>query len=134
MCFRSGEGDSVPLLRWLPVDQYPVQPQVFCQHPKAEAARRRFHIEGIEEVIPQFNGTAEAYLHISMADFVVYVVVVAPVKPDLIGQPVFRFLFEVAFFQPLPALFLQAQAVPQVVQKLLKYICRAFLFQSYSPP
>lgn len=65
-----------------------------------------------------------------MADFVVYVVVVAPVEPDLIGQPVFRFLFEVAFFQPLPALFLQAQAVPQVVQKLLKYICRAFLFHS----
>ena len=47
-----------------------------------------------------------------MADFVVYVVVAAPIEPDLIGQPVFRFLFEVAFFQPLPALFLQAQAVP----------------------
>ena len=62
-----------------------------------------------------------------MADFVVYVVVAPPVKPYLIGQPVFHFLFEVAFFQPLPALFLQAQAVPQVVQKLLKYICRAFL-------
>ena len=62
-----------------------------------------------------------------MADFVVYVVVAASVKPDLIGQPVFHFLFEVAFFQPLPALFLQAQAVPQVVRKLLKYIYRAFL-------
>ena len=69
-----------------------------------------------------------------MADFVVYVVVAASLKPDQVGQPVFHFLFEVAFFQPLPALFLQAQAVPQVVQKLLKYICRAFLFHSYSPP
>ena len=47
-----------------------------------------------------------------MADFVVYVVVAAPVKPDLIGQAVFHFSFEVAFFQPLPALFLQAQAIP----------------------
>ena len=47
-----------------------------------------------------------------MADFVVYVVVAAPVKADLIGQPVFHFLFEVAFFQLLPALFLQIQAVP----------------------
>ena len=46
----------------------------------------------------------EAHLHIPMADFVVYVVVAAPVKPDLIGQPVFHFLFEVALFQTLPAL------------------------------
>ena len=59
-----------------------------------------------------YHNTGEAHLHISMADFVVYVVVAAPIEPDLIGQPVFRFLFEVAFFQPLPALFLQAQAVP----------------------
>jgi hypothetical protein len=47
-----------------------------------------------------------------MADFVVYVIVAAPVKADLIGQPAFQPLFEVAFFQTLPALFLQAQAVP----------------------
>ena len=75
----------------------------------------------------------EAHLHIPMADFVVYVVVAAPVKPDLIGQPVFHFLFEVALFQTLPALFLQAQAVPQVVQKFLNYICRPFLFHGLHP-
>ena len=57
----------------------------------------------------------------------------APVKPDLIGQPVFHFLFEVALFQTLPALFLQAQAVPQVVQKFLNYICRPFLFHGLHP-
>ena len=68
-----------------------------------------------------------------MADFVVYVIVAAPVKPDLIGQPVFHFLFEVALFQTLPALFLQAQAVPQVVQKFLNYICRPFLFHGLHP-
>ena len=54
----------------------------------------------------------EAHLNISMADFVVYVVVAAPIKPDQVGQAVFCSLFEVALFQPLPALFLQAQAVP----------------------
>ena len=75
----------------------------------------------------------EAHLHIPMADFVVYVVVAAPVKPDLIGQPVFHFLFEVDLFQPLPALFLQAQAVTKVVQKLLNYICRPFLFHGLHP-
>ena len=69
------------------------------------------HSERVEVVISLLYNTAEAHLHISMADFVVYVVVAAPVKPDLIGQPVFHFLFEVAFFQTLPALFLQAQAV-----------------------
>ena len=69
-----------------------------------------------------------------MADFVVYVVVAAPVKPDLIGQPVFHFLFEVALFQTLPALFLQAQAVPQVVQKFLNYICRPFFVPRSPPP
>jgi len=63
-----------------------------------------------------------------MADFVVYVVVAAPFKPDMIGQSVFCSLFEGALFQTLPALFLQPQPVPQVVQKLLKYICRARLF------
>ena len=41
-----------------------------------------------------------------MADFVVYVVVAAPLKPDQVGQAVFRSLFEVALFQTLPALFL----------------------------
>ena len=61
-----------------------------------------------------------------MADFVVYVVVAAPVKPDLIGQPVFHFLFEVALFQTLPALVLQAQAVPQVVQKELEFRWKLF--------
>jgi len=68
-----------------------------------------------------------------MADFVVYVVVAAPLKPDQVGQAVFRSLFEVALFQTLPALFLQPQPVPQVVQKLLKYICRAFLFHKILP-
>ena len=75
----------------------------------------------------------ETHLHIPMADFVVYVVVAAPVKPDLIGQAVFCSLFEVALFQTLPALFLQAQAVPQVVQKFLNYICRPFLFHGLHP-
>ena len=51
-----------------------------------------------------------------MADFVVYVIVAAPVKADLIGQPAFQPLFEVAFFQLLPALFLQTESILQVVQ------------------
>ena len=75
----------------------------------------------------------EAHLHIPMADVGVYVVVAPPVKPYLIGQPVFHFLFEVALFQTLSALFLQAQAVPQVVQKFLNYICRPFLFHGLHP-
>ena len=79
----------------------------------------------------------EAHLHIPMADFVVYVVVAAPLKPDQVGQAVFRSLFEVALFQTLPALFLQPQPVPQVVQKLLKYICRcevSFSFGRFYAP
>ena len=50
-----------------------------------------------------------------MADFVVYVVVAAPLKPDQVGQTVFQPLVEVAVFQPLPSLFLQAQAISQMV-------------------
>ena len=83
---------------------------------KAEATRRRFHIKGIEKVIPQFNGTAEAHLHISKADFIVKVVVAAPFKPDQVGQAIFGSLFEIALFQTLPALFFQAESIPQVVQ------------------
>ena len=94
------------------VQQPGVQQQIFCEHPKERTACCRFYSERVEVVISLLNDTAETYLHISMADFVVYVVVAAPLKPDLIGQPVFHFLFEVALFQPLPALFLQAQAVP----------------------
>ena len=75
----------------------------------------------------------EAHLHIPMADFVVHIVLMATSTQFLTGQPVFHFLFEVALFQTLPALFLQAQAVPQVVQKFLNYICRPFLFHGLHP-
>ena len=116
------------------IQQTSVQPQILCEHPKERTACCRFYFERVEPIISLLYDTGEAHLHISMADFVVYVVVAPPVKPYLIGQPVFYFLFEVALFQPFPALFLQTQAVPQVVQSLPKDVRRAFLFHSYPPP
>ena len=94
------------------VQQPGVQPQILCQHPKERTACCRFYFERVETIISLLYDTGEAHLNISMADFVVYVVVAPPIKPDQVGQAVFCSLFEVALFQPLPAFFLQAQAVP----------------------
>ena len=89
-----------------------VQPQILRQQLKPGTARGCFHVEGIEQVIPLIDGIVEPHLHTSVAVFIVQIVVTPSLKPDLIDQAVFRFLFEVAIFQPLPALFTQAKPNP----------------------
>ena len=72
--------------------------------PKSSLASRRLMNRSDVDIIVN---ACEAHLHIPMADFVVYVVVAAPVKPDLIGQPVFSFFFfEVALFSDASSPFL----------------------------
>ena len=75
----------------------------------------------------------EAHLHIPVADLVVYVVVVAALKPDVVGRSVPHPLFEVALLQTLPAPPLQAESVPEVGKHLLEDVRWVFLSAHMEP-